>query len=113
MNKSASIWMAVLTITAVILASILLSSNSRPAQAAMLNAQPTVTLITTGTVQNVIPGQDVTLVYVDGEGNEVAVQVLPTTSSWFGVTYREDRPQVVAALTQLVQSGQYPNKLWS
>ncbi len=44
---------------------------------------------------------------------EAAVRVLPTTSSWFGVTYREDKPRVVAALTELVQIGQYPSKLWS
>lgn len=44
---------------------------------------------------------------------EAAVRVLPTTSSWFGVTYREDKPRVVAALAELVQSGQYPQKLWS
>lgn len=44
---------------------------------------------------------------------EAAVSVLPTTSSWFGVTYREDKPRVVAALTDLVQTGQYPQKLWS
>jgi len=44
---------------------------------------------------------------------EAAVRVLPTTSSWFGVTYREDKPRVVEALTGLVKSGQYPNKLWS
>lgn len=44
---------------------------------------------------------------------EAAVKVLPTTSSWFGVTYREDKPRVVAALTALVQQGYYPQKLWS
>jgi len=44
---------------------------------------------------------------------EVAVRVLPTSSNWFGVTYREDKPRVVEALTGLVKSGQYPNKLWS
>ena len=44
---------------------------------------------------------------------EAAVQVLPTTSNWFGVTYREDKPRVVAALTALVEQGHYPRKLWS
>lgn len=44
---------------------------------------------------------------------EAAVKVLPTTSSWFGVTYREDKPRVVAALTALVEKGHYPQKLWS
>jgi len=44
---------------------------------------------------------------------EATVKVLPTTSSWFGVTYREDKPRVVAALNALVEKGQYPQKLWS
>ena len=44
---------------------------------------------------------------------EASVQVLPTTSAWFGVTYREDRPRVQAALATLVRAGQYPEKLWS
>lgn len=40
------------------------------------------------------------------------VQVLPTDSSWFGVTYREDKPRVVASIATLVQSGQYPARLF-
>jgi UTP-glucose-1-phosphate uridylyltransferase len=43
---------------------------------------------------------------------EVGVRVLPTASSWFGVTYREDKPRVVEALAGLVRSGDYPHKLW-
>jgi NDP-sugar pyrophosphorylase family protein len=44
---------------------------------------------------------------------EATVSVLPTTASWFGVTYREDKPRVTAALAQLVASGEYPERLWS
>lgn len=40
------------------------------------------------------------------------VQVLPTDSSWFGVTYREDKPRVVASIATLVQAGQYPARLF-
>lgn len=43
---------------------------------------------------------------------EAAVRVLPTTSSWFGITYREDRPRVVAAIADLVSRGVYPPKLF-
>lgn len=43
---------------------------------------------------------------------EAAVQVLPTDSAWFGVTYREDKPRVQAALAALVAAGRYPEKLW-
>lgn len=40
------------------------------------------------------------------------VEVIPTESAWFGVTYREDKPLVVAAVEQLVAAGEYPAKLW-
>lgn len=40
------------------------------------------------------------------------VEVLPTDSSWFGVTYREDKPLVVEAVRKLVEAGEYPVKLW-
>ena len=37
--------------------------------------------------------------------------VLPTPSKWFGVTYREDRPAVAAAIKALVEAGEYPARL--
>lgn len=43
----------------------------------------------------------------------VSVRVLPTTASWFGITYREDRQRVVDALRALVVAGAYPEKLWA
>lgn len=39
-------------------------------------------------------------------------KVLDTTSKWFGVTYAEDRPQVVEKINQLIQAGEYPEKLF-
>ena len=39
------------------------------------------------------------------------VDVLPTDSSWFGVTYREDKPFVTAEIRKLVDAGEYPVKL--
>ncbi len=44
---------------------------------------------------------------------EAVVRVLPTTASWFGVTYREDKPRVTAALAELVSGGVYPQELWA
>ena len=38
-------------------------------------------------------------------------KVLPTESSWFGVTYREDKPHVTAAIQALVDAGEYPANL--
>jgi NDP-sugar pyrophosphorylase family protein len=40
------------------------------------------------------------------------VRVLPAEGSWFGVTYREDRPRVVESIRGLIAAGQYPEKLW-
>jgi NDP-sugar pyrophosphorylase family protein len=39
------------------------------------------------------------------------VSVLPTESRWFGVTYREDKPKVVEAISKLVEAGVYPERL--
>lgn len=46
-----------------------------------------------------------------GRGRLIA-EVLPTDSSWFGVTYREDKPRVVASIRTLIDAGLYPEKLW-
>ncbi len=39
-------------------------------------------------------------------------EVLDTTSQWFGVTYPEDRPDVVARFAQLGADGVYPEKMF-
>lgn len=39
--------------------------------------------------------------------------VLPTDSSWFGVTYREDKPAVESAIRALVSAGEYPSNLFA
>lgn len=46
------------------------------------------------------------------KGGEASVDVLTTTSRWFGVTYPEDRPTVVANLKALHDAGVYPDKLF-
>ncbi len=43
---------------------------------------------------------------------QATVTVLPTESSWFGVTYREDKPRVTAAIAELVRRGEYPHTLF-
>jgi len=43
---------------------------------------------------------------------ETRVNVLSSDSQWFGVTYPEDRPAVVASLKAMHDEGQYPAKLW-
>lgn len=37
--------------------------------------------------------------------------VLRTTSHWFGVTYPDDKPHVVASIAQLIEAGDYPSPL--
>lgn len=41
------------------------------------------------------------------------VEIIPTTSSWFGVTYKEDAPYVEKSLNELVSKNEYPERLWS
>ncbi len=43
---------------------------------------------------------------------QARVRVLPTTAEWFGVTFREDKPRVVAAIAELVRRGVYPKRLY-
>jgi len=44
---------------------------------------------------------------------QMRVKVLATGDSWFGVTYREDRPRVVESIQKLIANGAYPGQLWS
>ncbi len=40
------------------------------------------------------------------------VKVIPTPDRWYGVTNREDRAAVQAALREMVAEGKYPEDLW-
>ena len=46
------------------------------------------------------------------QAGKVTCRVLDTPSKWFGVTYSEDRPQVVMRINDLIQKGVYPEKLF-
>ena len=56
--------------------------------------------------------------YLPGSVDEIMkagkcdVKVYPTTASWYGVTYSEDKPAVVASIKSLIDSGEYPATLW-
>ena len=41
-----------------------------------------------------------------------AIKVIPTDAKWFGVTYKEDAPEVQQSLNKLIDAGVYPQKLW-
>ncbi|HVT79334.1 MAG TPA: hypothetical protein VHM90_01645 [Phycisphaerae bacterium] len=71
MLKNSSVWMAVLTFTAVIMGAIILSSNDRRADAAMLNAQTNFSLMTTG-----INGGDEALIVIDKAQQKMILYVL-------------------------------------
>jgi hypothetical protein len=45
------------------------------------------------------------------QGKRARVKLLRTPDSWFGVTYREDRPFVVNGIRGLISRGEYPEKL--
>jgi NDP-sugar pyrophosphorylase family protein len=40
------------------------------------------------------------------------IKVIPCSSQWFGVTYKEDAPVVKASVDKLVADGAYPKSLW-
>ena len=40
------------------------------------------------------------------------MKVLSSDAKWFGVTYKEDKPAVVAKLNELIVAGKYPANLW-
>lgn len=41
------------------------------------------------------------------------IKVIPTMSQWFGVTYKEDAPFVKESIQQLIDNGEYPERLWN
>ena len=43
---------------------------------------------------------------------QVKITVLKTSDKWFGVTYKEDVPTVIADFKRLLEEGVYPAKLW-
>ena len=45
--------------------------------------------------------------------NKVAVKVLKTYDSWFGVTYQEDKESVIKAFEKLIADGVYSSNLFS
>jgi dTDP-glucose pyrophosphorylase len=45
----------------------------------------------------------------EGKGD---IKVIPTGAQWFGVTYKEDAPEVQASLNALIDKGEYPKSLW-
>ena len=47
------------------------------------------------------------------KSGQATCKVLDTPSKWFGVTYSEDREQVIMKLNALIRQGRYPQRLFS
>lgn len=43
---------------------------------------------------------------------QATVWALPSGDKWYGVTYREDKPAVAAAIARMTAEGLYPDALW-
>ena len=44
--------------------------------------------------------------------DRATVTVLETTDKWYGVTYKEDKPLVMAAIQEMKEKGIYPEQVW-
>lgn len=42
---------------------------------------------------------------------KATVKVVPTSASWLGVTYKEDKPFVVEGIKQMIADGKYPEEI--
>ena len=38
---------------------------------------------------------------------------LPSAAQWHGVTYKEDKPALVASIEKMIAEGKYPRNLWA
>lgn len=47
------------------------------------------------------------------KSDRIKLKVLPCEARWFGVTYKEDRPGVIADIRRLIDAGVYPEYLWA
>lgn len=46
-----------------------------------------------------------------GEGT-ASLRVLRSTAQWHGVTYKEDKPALMASIERMIAEGKYPRNLW-
>ncbi len=47
------------------------------------------------------------------QNKQAHIQVLQSSESWFGVTYREDKENTIENINRLIAEGKYPEKLWN
>ena len=53
-------------------------------------------------------------IYIDKlvKQGDVKVKILDVNEKWFGLTYAEDKPEVVERINEMTSEGKYPEKLW-
>ena len=44
--------------------------------------------------------------------NKISVDILATKAVWYGITYKEDKDNVVKSLENLMNKGEYPEGIW-
>lgn len=47
------------------------------------------------------------------EENKVTVKVLDTDAKWHGVTYKDDKEDLVNSIKKMINDGKYPSDLWN
>lgn len=46
------------------------------------------------------------------ENNDIKVKVVDTSAVWHGITYKEDKEELVDYISSLIEKGEYPSNLW-
>ena len=46
------------------------------------------------------------------KNKEASINTIPTAEQWFGVTYKEDKEQVIKGIQEKIEAGEYPIKLY-
>ena len=47
------------------------------------------------------------------EEEKITVEVLPTDEKWYGITYKEDKENLVDSINKMITKGKYPKNLWN
>lgn len=47
------------------------------------------------------------------QNGDISVKVLPTHDKWYGMTHKEDCPEIIAAFDDMTQKGLYPSPLFA
>ncbi|MBO7709823.1 MAG: nucleotidyltransferase, partial [Lachnospiraceae bacterium] len=65
--------------------------------------------------EKLLKGEYLLPTIVDGllQEGKANITVRKSEDRWFGVTYKEDVPEVISAIAGLIEAGAYPQKLWS